>query len=327
MFKNIIFRRLVLSTCALTLGVAATAAAADYPERPITIIVPFPAGGGTDSIARTIGIALEQELGQSINIVNRAGGGGVVGHSVLASAKPDGYTLGLMTGELNMLHWQGLTELTYKDFSPIAQINHDYAGVQVSADSPYKDLGELIKSVRDQPHGTLKASGVGQGAIWHVAFGGLLVDQGIDPTAVQWIPSDGAAPAIIDLVAGGIDIAPTSVPEARAMIDAGRVKSLAIMAPERNPVFDTVPTLKEAIDSDYVQGEWRAIGGPKDMDPAVITRLEAALEKAYQSDVYQDFIETQGFGAVWRNTADLTTFLAETDIIMGETIEKLGLKR
>lgn len=327
MFKNRIFKRLALSTCALTLGLATTAAMADYPERPISIIVPFAAGGGTDSIARTIGIALEKELGQAINIVNRVGGGGVVGHSVLAAAKPDGYTLGLMTGELNMMHWQGLTDLTYKDFTPIAQLNHDYAGVQVSADSPYQNLGDLIEAIRTQPPGTFKASGVGQGAIWHIAWGGLLVDQGIDPTAVQWIPSDGAAPAIIDLVAGGVDVAPTSVPEARAMIDAGRVKSLAIMAPERNPVFDTVPTLKEAINSDYVQGEWRAIGGPKGMDPAVVAKLEAALEKAFHSDVYQDFIRNQGFGAVWRNAEDLTTLLVETDIIMGDTVEKLGLKR
>ncbi|TGV05816.1 tripartite tricarboxylate transporter substrate binding protein [Alcaligenaceae bacterium 429] len=316
-----------LAISALALSVSASAVMAAYPDRPITLIVPWAAGGGSDNIARTIAIALEQELGQPVNVVNRAGGGSVVGHTVLANSKPDGYTLGLMTGEVSMMHWQGLTKLDHTAYTPIAQINYDYAGVQVSADSPYQNVGELIEAIRAQPAGTLKASGVGQGGIWHIAFGGLLVDQGIDPKAVQWIPSEGAAPAMTDLVAGGIDIAPTSVPEARSMMDAGRVKSLAIMAPERNPVFNQVPTLKEEINSDYALGEWRAIGGPKGMDPEVVATLEAALEKAYQSDIYQDFMTKQGFGAVWRNTADFTQFLVDTDAVMGETVEKLGLKR
>lgn len=327
MLKKTALKRLGAGALTLTLGCAAAAAHADYPERPISLIVPWAAGGGSDAIARTIAIAMEQELGQPVNVVNRAGGGSVVGHTVLANAKPDGYTIGMMTGEVNMMHWQGLTKLTYKDYTPIAQINYDYAGVQVSADSPYKDVGELVEAIRTSPEGTFKASGVGQGGIWHVAFGGLLVDRGIDPKAVRWIPSEGAAPAMTDLVAGGIDIAPTSVPEARSMMDAGRVKSLAIMAPERNPVFADVPTLKEEIDSDYALGEWRAIGGPKGMDPAVVAKLEAALEKAYQSDIYQDFMKKQGFGAVWRNTADFNVFLEETDAIMGDTVDKLGLKR
>lgn len=328
MMPNKTFRKhIVAIALAFPLGSMALDAHADYPERPIQLIVPWAAGGGSDAIARTIAIALEQELGQPINVVNRAGGGSVVGHTVLANAKPDGYTIGMMTGEVNMMHWQGLTKLTYKDYTPIAQINYDYAGVQVSADSPYKNVGELIEAIRSKPAGTLKASGVGQGGIWHVAFGGLLVDQGLDPKAVRWIPSEGAAPAMTDLVAGGIDIAPTSVPEARSMIDAGRVKSLALMAPERNPVFADVPTLKEEIGSSYTLGEWRAIGGPKGMDPAIVARLEAALEKAYQSSIYQDFMKKQGFGAVWRNTADFTEFLEKTDAIMGDTVDKLGLKR
>ncbi|VFR56285.1 Tricarboxylate transport protein TctC [plant metagenome] len=316
-----------LAGVAATLALAAGAVAAEYPARPIQLIVPWAAGGGSDAIARTIAIAMEKELGQPVNVVNRAGGGSVVGHTVLANAKPDGYTIGMMTGEVSMMHWQGLTKLTYKDFTPLAQINYDYAGVQVAANSPYNTVGELIEAIRKEPDGRFKASGVGQGGIWHVAFGGMLVDQKIDPRKVRWIPSEGAAPAMTDLVAGGIDIAPTSVPEARSMMDAGRVKSLAIMAPERNPVFKDVPTLAEVIDTRYALGEWRGIGGPKGMDPAVVAKLEAALEKAYQSEIYQSFIAKQGFGAVWRNTADFNAFLAEADTLMGDTVEKLGLKR
>lgn len=327
MFKTPTLKRITLSALILPLSLSALHANAAYPERPIQMIVPWAAGGGTDSIARTVAVALEQELGQPVNVVNRAGGGSVVGHTVLANAAPDGYTIGMMTGEISMMHWQGLTELDYADFTPIAQVNYDYAGVQVSAESPYASLGELIEAIRSQPEGTFKASGVGQGGIWHVAFGGMLVDQEIDPRAVRWIPSEGAAPAMVDLLAGGIDIAPTSVPEARAMIDAGRVKSLAIMAPERNPVFPDVPTLEEEIGSHYTLGEWRGIGGPAGMDEEVVATLEAALEKAFASDIYQDYMRQQGFGAVWRGSADFADFMQETDALMGNVVDNLGLKR
>lgn len=325
--KNFNIKKITIISCSLVFSAGQAVAADDYPSRPITFIVPWAAGGGSDNIARTIAIAMQQELGQPVNVVNRAGGGSVVGHTVIANAKPDGYTIGMLTGEVSMMHWQGLTKIDYKSYSPIAQINYDYAGLQVAADSPYKNTKELIDAIKEKPAGTFKASGVGLGGIWHIAFGGLLVDQGVDPKAVMWIPSEGAAPAMVDLVAKGIDIAPTSVPEARSMMDAGRVKSLAVMAPERNPAFKQVPTLKEEIDSDYTIGEWRGIGGPKGMDESIIAKLEEAAERAYNSALYQEFMAKQGFGAVWRNTADFTQFMEETDQIMGNTVEKLGLKR
>ena len=108
-------RRTLLGTCAavMTLGLGLTAAEAAYPDRPITIIVPWGAGGGTDATARILASMMEQELGQPVNVVNRTGGSGVVGHSAIASADPDGYTLGIVTVEIGMMHWAGLTDLTY----------------------------------------------------------------------------------------------------------------------------------------------------------------------------------------------------------------------
>lgn len=302
-------------------------AMADYPDKPITLIVPWAAGGGSDSAARGIAIALEKELGVTINVVNRAGGGSVVGHTAMAMAKPDGYTLGFVTGELNMMHWQGLTKLTHDDYTPLGMTNYDYAGVQISADSPYQNLSELLKAVADSPRGTFMASGTGQGGIWHVAFAGLLMDQGIAPNQVTWVPSQGAAPAMLELVAGGLHIVPSSVPEARSMIEAGKAKGLAVLAPERNAVFPDIPTLKESIDSAYSLGEWRGVAAPKNLDPSVAAKLEKALAAAYQSDLYQDFMKQQGFGVEWRNAADFKTFLAENDAYMGEIIEKIGLKQ
>lgn len=302
-------------------------AMAAYPEKPIQLIVPWAAGGGSDAAARGIAAALEKELGVTINVVNRAGGNGVVGHSVMTSARPDGYTLGFITGELNMMHWQGLTKLTYEDFTPIAMTNYDYPGVQVAANAPYDSVSDLLETIRTQPKGTIKASGTGLGGIWHVAFAGLLLEQGIEPDKITFVPSQGAAPAMVELAAGSIQLVPTSVPEARSMIDAGRAKGLAILSPERNPAFPDIPTLKESLGSDYSLGEWRGIAGPKSLPPEIVATLEAALEKAYNSELYQDYMHKLGFGIEWRNAADFSSFLEKNNTYMGGIIEKIGMKK
>ncbi|NWO57387.1 tripartite tricarboxylate transporter substrate binding protein [Chromohalobacter israelensis] len=317
----------LLASTAVLLTAISGPAFAEYPEKPITIIVPWAAGGGTDATARTIAKAMEEELGETVNVVNRTGGSGVVGHSAIANANPDGYTLGLVTGEINMMHWQGLTDLTYRDYTPIAQINYDYAGVQVATDGPFGDLEDLVQTVRDEPKGTFNASGTGQGGVWHLAFAGFLMDQGMEPDRVTWIPSQGAAPAMTELAAGGIDIVPSSVPEGRSMIESDRAKSLGVMAPERIDSFPDVPTVQEAIGSDYQIGEWRGIAGPKDMDPEIVATLEDALEAAYNSDTYQGFMAKQGFGTEWRNAEDFGQLMADMDERFGEIVEQVGLAK
>src|SRR5919106_537919 len=192
------------------LAVAAVAQAA-YPERPITLIVPWGAGGGTDATARIVASILEKELGQPINVVNRTGGSGVVGHSAIAEAAPDGYTLGIATVEIGMMHWQGLTDLTWEAYTPLALVNFDPAAVHVREDASWADLPALIEEIKANP-GSLSASGTGQGGIWHLAIAGLLSKLGVEPNAVRWVPSEGAAPGLQELVAGGVDIVPSSIP-------------------------------------------------------------------------------------------------------------------
>jgi tripartite-type tricarboxylate transporter receptor subunit TctC len=226
---------------------------------PVTLVCPWGAGGGTDATARIVAQLLEKDLGQPFNVVNRTGGSGVVGHSAIATAAPDGYTIGMLTVEISMMHHQGLTELTPTSYSRSALMNEDPPGVQVSASSPYKDIKALAEAIKAAPAGKLKASGTGQGGIWHLALVGWLVAMGLKPNHVAWVPSNGAAPGMQDLAAGGIDIVTCSVPEARAMIDAGKAKSLAIMASERNPQFKDVPTLNETLGINYSIGAWRGI--------------------------------------------------------------------
>ena len=151
------------------------------------------------------------------------------GHSAIAQAPPDGYTIGMITVEIGMMHWQGLTELTGASYTPIGSSTRTRRACRSRADAPYKTVNDLVAAIKANP-GKFKASGTGQGGIWHLAIAGMLQDMKVDPASVPWVPSNGAAPGLQDLVAGGVQIAPVSLPEARSLIDAGKVKSLAVMA-------------------------------------------------------------------------------------------------
>jgi tripartite-type tricarboxylate transporter receptor subunit TctC len=309
---------------AALLALLVTTAQAAYPERPITLIVPWGAGGGTDATARIIGTLLEKELGQPVNVVNRTGGSGVVGHAAIASAPADGYTIGLITVEISMMHWQGLTELSGASYTPIGLVNADPAGLQVRADAPYKNVSDLVAAIKANP-GKFKASGTGQGGIWHLAIAGMLQDMKVDPAAAPWVPSNGAAPGLQDLVAGGVEIAPCSLPEARSLIDAGKVKSLAVMADKRAALYPNVPTLKEATGSNWTMAAWRGIAAPKGVSADVRDKLVAAIKKIAASKDYNDFMTQRGFGVIYEGPDDFAKFMAKADADLGATMKAVGI--
>lgn len=320
------FKAFVTGMVAGAALLAAAGAQAAFPDRPITMIVPWGAGGGTDATARIIASLMEKELKQPVNVVNRTGGSGVVGHAAIAQAPADGYTIGMITVEIAMMHWQGLTELTPSSYTPIALVNADPAGVQVPADAPYKSVKDLLAAVKAGP-GKFKASGTGQGGIWHLALAGLLRDQGIDPASVAWVPSNGAAPGLQDMIAGGVQIAPVSLPEARALIEAGKVKSLAIMDPKPSALFPKVPTLKSEIGSDWTMAAWRGIAAPKGLPKDVADKLTAVVKKVYDSKDYQDFMAQRGFGVIWAGPEDYAKFMAKSDSDMGTIMKAVGIAK
>ena len=299
----------------------------NYPSRPVQVICPWGAGGGTDATARIVASVLERELGQPFNVVNRTGGSGVVGHSAIATAAPDGYTLGIITVEIAMMHWQGLTELKPTSYTPLALMNEDPPGIQVNASSPYKTVKELADAIKAAPAGKFKASGTGQGGIWHLALVGWLQAMGLPPNQVAWVPSNGAAPAMQDLAGGGLDLVTCSVPEARAIIEAGKARSLAVMSAKRNPQFPDVPTLREAMNIPYDTGAWRGFAAPKGMPPAAANKLTAALKKVYDSKDYKDFMSSRGFGVVWGDANEFASYMDGSDKKMGEAMKAAGLAK
>jgi tripartite-type tricarboxylate transporter receptor subunit TctC len=303
---------------------AATSVFAQYPQRPVQLIVPWGAGGGTDATARIIATLLEKELKQPFNVVNRTGGSGVVGHDAIAKATPDGYTIGLITVEITMMHHVGLTQLKHTDYTPIGLVNADPAAINVRADSPYKSVKDLIAAIKANP-GKMKASGTGQGGIWHLAIAGLLKQQGIDPNALPWVPSNGAAPGMQDMVAGGVDVVPCSIPEARPMIDAGKARALAIMDANPPALYPNVPTLKKELNSDWAIAAWRVIAAPKGIPPEAQKTLSTALKKVYDSKDYKDFMASRGFGVIWADPQGTAKFMADSDTNLGGALKAVGL--
>ena len=299
---------------------------AQYPQRPVQLIVPWGAGGGTDATARIIAALMEKELKQPFNVVNRTGGSGVVGHDAIAKSPADGYTIGLITVEIAMMHHQGLTALTPADYTPIALVNADPSGVVVRTDSPYKNMKDLIAAIKANP-GKMKASGTGQGGIWHLAIAGLLKDQGVDPNALPWVPSNGAAPGMQDLVAGGVDVVPCSLPEARSMIDSGKARALAIMDANPSALYPNVPTLQKELGTKWTMAAWRVIAAPKGIPAEVQKTLGVALKKVYDSKEYKDFMSNRGFGVVWGDAAQFATFMGKGDAAMGVAMKAAGLSK
>jgi tripartite-type tricarboxylate transporter receptor subunit TctC len=302
------------------------ARAAEYPVRPLTFIVPWGAGGGTDSVGRIMASLLERDLGRPVNVVNRTGGSGVVGHSAIANARPDGYTIGILTVEIAMMHHQKLTPLNGASFTPLGMVNLDPTAIQVRADSRYGTLGELLDAIRKQP-GKLKASGTAQGGIWHVALCGLLQEQKIQSDAVVWVPSASNAAGLLDLVAGGVDLVPGSHPEGRSLIDAGKVKSLAVLDEKPSQLYPNVPTGVQAIGTRWSMGAWRGIGAPKNLPAAVEARLQAAVKKAYESKEFEAFMAQRGFGMRWAGPKEFAAFMAEEDRKLGAVMKAVGLAK
>ncbi|MBI2455635.1 MAG: tripartite tricarboxylate transporter substrate binding protein [candidate division NC10 bacterium] len=317
---------LFLSALVLVTTLPAPAAAqAKYPSRPIQLICPWAAGGGTDRIARMVAVLLEKELGQPVTVVNRTGGSGAVGHTAGATAAPDGYTITIVTVELAMMHWMGLTPLTYREFTPAVLLNIDPAGVQVAATSEWKTLKQLLDYVKANP-GKAKASGTGKGGIWDLARAGMLKTAGIPIDAMPWVPSTGAATGLQELVAGGVQVVTASLVEGRPLIDAGKVRPLAHMADKRDPAFPDVPTLKEQ-GINWTMGAWRGIALPKGTPPEIVAVMEKALDKVVKSKEFVDFMNKGPFGILYKPAAEFGKFLAEQDETMGVLMKEAGLTK
>lgn len=295
---------------------------AAYPEKSVTIICPWGAGGGTDRVARFLAAELENEYGSPFVVVNQTGGGGAVGHGAGAYAKPDGYTLTLVTLEISTMHWLGLTELTYEDLDYVIQMNEDPSGIIVKADAPWNSVTELLIDIAMHP-GEYNFSGSGAGTIWDLSRIGLFDRVGLPVDYVKWIPTTGAAPSVVELLGGHVHVITCSLPEAAAQLDSGEFKALAIMADARDPRYPDAPTLKE-LGINWSSGTWRGVAVPSGTPQEIVDSLYDKLLKIGQSEKYKDFMQKNGFGIKIRNSQEFYEFAKAQDSTWKEILELGG---
>ena len=306
---------------------AVTGPAHAFPDRPISIIVPWAAGGGTDAVVRTFAAGFQEELGVPVNVINRTGGGGITGHSAIINAEADGYTLGAASPEIGLYRTLGTADISLDDLDLFSRLAIIPAGVTVAADSPFETLEQLIAAVRSEPAGTYSSSGTGVGGSWHVAAGGLLAAADIDPQKLKWVPSQGGAPALMEVMSGGITMFTGSPVEALSLLEAGRVRTLAVMLDERSETFPDAPTVREAIGKDWSYANWFALVAPRGIDAEARDILYQAAARANARPEVQSALKERGITPVWDEPGEFDVFAADFTVTAKSVLEGLGLAK
>jgi tripartite-type tricarboxylate transporter receptor subunit TctC len=306
------------------LGIAAAAgpaaAQSPYPSKPVTLIVPYSAGGRTDLTGRLIAQSLKSHLGQPVVVENRPGAGGVIGAKELGRAAPDGYALGLFSTGFVVTQYTMPAATTLREYEAIALVNVDPAVLGVSAASGHRTVADVITFARANP-GKLKV-GVQSGASSHLFAAAFARAAGI---TVTYVPFKGDAENVVALAGGHID-AFVSVPVAfRSMVDAGKVRLVAVAAEKPLPGFESVPTFRtEGVD--LVIGSWHGVFGPRALAPAAIEVVERALRAAAADPELRQSADRLLIGIQFRDRARFKAFLQEEDERVRRLVQEVGLQ-
>ncbi len=302
--------------------VCAPVMGADFPRKDVTVICPWSAGGGTDTILRGLAKQTEPFLGKNITVVNKTGGGGAIGHGAGIAARPDGYTVTMVTFEIISLPPQGLVPFTYKDYDLLMRVNMDPAAITVPKDAPYNTIAEFVEYAKAHP-GAIKVGHSGPGSVWQIAGGIFAEKAGIDLT---FVPHDGAAPAVTALVGKHIQAVSVSPAEVQGQVEAGSLKMLAVMSDQRITNFPDVPTMKEA-GYDVSFGTWRGLAVPKNTPADVKMVLHDAFKKGMESAAFQKFAQDSGLGLAYLDADAWGNDLAVSSTNVSNTMKKLGLAK
>jgi tripartite-type tricarboxylate transporter receptor subunit TctC len=298
-------RRIFVALAALMVAAPVWA----FPDRPITIIVPFAAGGGTDITARTVGKFLEREFGQSVVVQNRAGAGGEIGMAAVAEARPDGHTIGIInTPGVVTIPIERRARFALDSFDFFAGVVEDPASILVLNSSPITSIAELVAAAKRDPGGiTLGSAGIGSSG--HIAM--LLLEQAAGITFTN-VPFSGTSLAVTNMLGGQIAGTTSNLGEAFAMTAGQPVRNLGVMAAKRLPFAPDLPTFAEA---GYAieAGSIRSFGGPRGLAPEVLARYEATFAKLMRDPEFLEDARRTTQPLNYRPRAELVAALRESD--------------
>ena len=310
--------------CAAALAVAAGAAAQSYPARPVRVIVPFPAGGGIDFVARALAPKLTEYMGQSVVVDNRSGASGTIGTEAVAKSAPDGYTL-LATFSSHTQNASLYSKLGYdtlRDFAPITQIATVANILVVNPALPVKTVRELVALAKKRPGEILYAS-IGNGTPSHLSAELFDSMAGIKMTHV---PYKGAAPSMVSLLSGETQLTFTTVLVALPYVKSGRLRALGVASLRRAAVMPEVPTINEAGVRGYESNAWYGLFAPAKTPAAIVEQLHRETVRALQSPDFRGNLTNQGAEPVG-NTGEQFNILIKDEIEKWrKLVQTLGLK-
>ncbi|SPA32919.1 Extra-cytoplasmic solute receptor [Cupriavidus taiwanensis] len=283
-------RLAALLLCAASIG---TAAAQNYPQRPVRLVVPYAPGGSADIAARLVSEAWAKSLGGTIVVENRAGAGGNIGVDAVAKAAADGYTIGLQTVSLaiNPGLFPRMPYDTLKDLAPIGMVASSQHVLVVNNNVPATNLQELIAAAKAAP-GKLTYGSAGNGSTFHMS---AELFKSVANVAIVHVPYRGGGPALVDTIAGQVDMSFPVISAAQQHVQGGKLKALAVTGPRRSAQLPNVPTAAEAGLPGYAFETWFMVFAPAGTPRAVVDKLNAALNIALASPATRDRMVREGF--------------------------------
>jgi tripartite-type tricarboxylate transporter receptor subunit TctC len=292
-----------------TLATKPTFAQEAWPSKPITYVVPFPAGGTTDTLARLISQKLGPALGTTIVVENRAGAGGNIGSDFVAKAAPDGYTIlggTISSHAINATLYPKLPYDPLKSFAPITLIGTNANVLVVAASSPYQSVKDLVDASKAKP-GSLSFASAGNGTSQHLSGELFKSIAGID---IVHVPYRGSAPAIQDVMGGQVPFMFDTSVVAAPFIESGKVRALAVTSAKRAAQWPNVPTMAESGVANYEIVSWQAIFAPAGTPPAIVQRLHTEIAKIIKSADMQERFAKLGLDPSGMTPAELAKFQA-----------------
>ena len=309
---------------ALLIVAGQSAIAQSYPSRPIRLVVPYPAGGPTDFVGRTVGQKLSQFLGQQIVVDNRPGAGTIIGSELVARAAPDGYTILFGTGGGTFLAPLILPNVPYeplRDFAPVAMLVQSPQVLVSHPALPARTIGELITLAKSKP-GALNFASVGAGTSPHL--GGELF-QSLTGTKIVHVPYRGTAPALTDLISGQVQMMFSSMPTVLAHVKAGRLRLLGTGGTKRSAVIPDTPSISEVVPG-FELITWYGIFAPRATPGAIVKRLNTEITKVLNDPESRDRMAAQGLEPTPMTPEELKRYTEQDVSRWGRLIKAAGIK-